>query len=269
MNKKILITGATDGIGLATAKKFVALGHHVLLHGRNDKKLNAVKKQLSELDSQAHIETYVADLSVIEDVKNLATAVRDNHKQLDVLINNAGVYLVKEKVSVDGLDARFVVNTIAPYLLTQLLLPMLGAGGRIINLSSAAQAPLNPKELLKPSVSSDGAVYAKSKLAITMWSRVLAESIKSQGPVVVSVNPGSMLGSKMVKEAYGVKGKSIQIGADILSRLALDDEIKNTTGEYFDNDLGRFALPHADALDPVKSQKIVNVIEEVLANTKM
>ncbi|MGI9227204.1 MAG: SDR family NAD(P)-dependent oxidoreductase [Gammaproteobacteria bacterium] len=267
MKKVILVTGATDGIGLATAKRLVELGHRVLLHGRNEAKLEDAKKQLAELDSKAQIETYVADLSVIEEVKALATAVRSNHKQLDVLINNAGVYIVSEKVSVDGLDTRFVVNTIAPYLLTKELLPLLGNSSRVINLSSAAQAPINPNNLTKPSNQSDGTVYAQSKLAITMWSRSLALSLKNTGPIIIAVNPGSMLGSKMVKEAYGVNGKDIQIGSDILCRLALNDEFNNATGKYFDNDSGQITSPHPDALDSQKNQRVVDVIEAALANT--
>ena len=264
MHKTILITGSTDGIGLATAKTLVELGHRVLLHGRNKTKLIAVKKQLSELVSQSNIEMYAADLSVIKEVNDLAIEVKKNHKQLDVLINNAGVYIVPDNVSADGLDTRFVVNTIAPYLLTQKILPLLGRIGRIVNLSSAAQARINPNDLNKSSTLSDGEVYAQSKLALTMWSYSLALSLKKHGPVIIAVNPGSMLGSKMVKQAYGVNGKDIQIGANILCRLALEDEFKNNTGQYFDNDLGQFASPHPDALDQHKSDKVVRAIETIL-----
>ena len=238
-----------------------------MLHGRSEVKLATAKEQLFELANQEHIETYAADLSIIEEVSMLAAAVNNNHKHLDVLINNAGVYAVPEKVSVDGLDTRFVVNTIAPYLLTQQLLPLLGNAGRIVNLSSAAQASINPNDLTIPSTSSDGRVYAQSKLALTMWSRSLALSLKHHGPAIIAVNPGSMLGSKMVKQAFGVNGKDIQIGANILCRLALQDEFKNASGQYFDNDSGQFASPHPDALDSLKSQKIVSVIEDVLAKT--
>ena len=71
----------------------------------------------------------------------------------------------------------------------------------------------------------------------------------------------------MVKEAYGVNGKDIQIGANIICDLALQDEFKNASGQYFDNDSGQFATPHPDALDSQKNQQVVHVIEAVLANT--
>jgi len=81
----------------------------------------------------------------------------------------------------------------------------------------------------------------------------------------VPVNPGSLLGSKMVKEAFGVAGGDIRIGAEILSRAALSDEFAAASGQYFDNDSGQFSSPHPDALDPRKSEEIVRVIETVLA----
>ena len=109
------------------------------------------------------------------------------------------------------------------------------------------------------------AAYAQSKLALTMWSRSMGLALKDDGPVIVAVNPGSMLGSKMVKEAFGVAGGDIRIGAEILSRAALSDEFAAASGQYFDNDSGRFAPPHADALDDRKSQEIVRGIEAILA----
>ena len=268
MAKTILITGSTDGIGLETAKMLVLQGHTVLLHGRNRTKLEAAKKSLSTLSGEGRIESYGADLSRMVNVESLALAVAENHTTLDVLINNAGVYKTSDTVTPDGLDVRFVVNAIAPYLLTQRLLPLIGTSGRVVNLSSAAQSPVNLKALVGQISLSDGAAYAQSKLALTMWSRSLAFSLKGDSPAVIAVNPGSMLGSKMVKEAFGVAGGDIRIGAEILCRAALTDEFAAASGRYFDNDQGRFASPHPDALDLQKCQEIVGVIETVLAEIK-
>jgi NAD(P)-dependent dehydrogenase (short-subunit alcohol dehydrogenase family) len=264
MQKIILITGSTDGIGLATAKMLVSLGHHVLLHGRNPAKLAEAERTLTGLSGAGSVESYVSDLSRMEDVEALAKAVAERHDRLDVLINNAGVYSAAELVTEDKLDIRFAVNTIAPYLLMQRLMPLLGASARVINLSSAAQSPVDPEGLAGPVKLSDAEAYAQSKLAITMWSRSMALSLKEDGPAIIAVNPGSMLGSKMVKDAFGVDGGDISIGAEILTRAALSDEFEAASGQYFDNDSGQFASPHPDALDLQKSEEIVRVIEAVL-----
>lgn len=268
MPKTILITGSTDGIGLETAKMLALQNHHVLLHGRNPDKLDKAKQMLVQLSNtnEEQIESYVADLSSMADVEVLAQTIIAKHQKLDVLINNAGIYTATHSTNSDGLDVRFLVNTFAPYLLTQRLLPLLDSTGRVINLSSAAQSPVDPRALVGQRQLSDGAAYAQSKLAITMWSRHLALSLKENGPVVIAVNPGSMLASKMVKDAFGVIGNDIGIGADILCRAALDDEFAEVSGQYFDNDRRQFGSPHPDVLDPQKSQEIVEIIEKVLAN---
>ena len=265
-NKTILITGSTDGIGLATASMLIAMGHQVLLHGRNPTKLNDAAQTLAEANSKNEMGTYVADLSNMEEVEQLAKSVTAKHGQLDVLINNAGILRTPDTITRDGLDVRFAVNTIAPYLLTQQLLPLMRPGGRIINLSSAAQSPVDTEALAgRVRIADDFAAYAQSKLAITMWSRHLALELKSAGPAVIAVNPGSLLGSKMVTEGFGVAGGDIGIGADILTRAALSDEFSAASGKYFDNDSGEFSAPHADALDPNKSAQVVHSIEAVLA----
>lgn len=266
MPKRILVTGATDGIGLETAKLLAAQGHDILLHGRDPAKLAKTETALAAVPGHGQVETYLADLSRMADVENLAKAVSERHDALDVLINNAGVFTVSEPITEDGLDVRFAVNTLAPYLLTQRLLPLLGASGRVINLSSAAQSPVDPEALRgRVRLSEDMAAYAQSKLALTMWSRALALAFGEDGPAVIAVNPGSMLGSKMVKDAFGVDGGDIGIGAEILTRAALSDEFASASGKYFDNDAGEFGSPHADALDPAKTSAIVGVIEAVLA----
>lgn len=265
MQKIILITGATDGIGLETAKKLVLQGHTVLLHGRNQTKLENVAKDLAALSTSEQIETYLADMSRMSDVEALAKAVADKHEKIDALINNAGIFRTADSITEDGLDVRFVVNTLAPYLLTQRLLPLLGESGRVINLSSAAQASVSIDALTGEIELADAmSAYAQSKLALTIWSRELGLEHKDGGPVIVAVNPGSLLASKMVKEGFGVAGKDLSIGADILCRAALSDEFAGDSGQYFDNDAGRFSVPHADALNQQTAGQVVRAIEATL-----
>jgi NAD(P)-dependent dehydrogenase (short-subunit alcohol dehydrogenase family) len=264
MKKIVLVTGSTDGIGFETAKMLVREGHQVLLHGRNPEKLADAKKGLAALKGDDDIEAYLADLSRLGDVETLAKAVIEKHKRLDILINNAGVLKTPNPVTGDGLDVRFVVNTLAPYLLTKRLLPLLGKKGRVVNLSSAAQAPVDLDALAGRGELADMQAYAQSKLAITAWSRVMARSLPD-GPAVIAVNPGSLLASKMVKEGFGVAGNDIRIGAEILTRAALTDEFASASGQYFDNDKGAFGPPHVDVLDPSKSEEIVHAIDALLA----
>lgn len=264
MHKIILITGSTDGIGLEAAKVLVSKGHQVLLHGRKSVKLEATQKALVALAGAGTVESYAADLSRLADVEELAKAVTEKHTKLDVLINNAGVYAVTDPVAENGLDVRFVVNVLAPYLLTERLLPLLGHDGRIVNLSSAAQSPVDFDAFAGKRQLADQPAYAQSKLALTMWSRHLADRLGNNGPMVVAVNPGSLLATNMVRDAYGVAGSDIGIGAEILSQAALSDEFSDSSGKYFDNDAGRFANPHPDALDAGKCERLVNAIQAVL-----
>tara|TARA_R110002020_G_scaffold16307_10_gene57631 strand:+ start:3906 stop:4706 length:801 start_codon:yes stop_codon:yes gene_type:complete len=264
MPKTILITGSTDGIGLETAKLLVAAGHHVLLHGRNPGKLADVAKALAALPGAGPIESYVADLSVMAEVERLAKEISAAHPRLDVLINNAGIFKVADATTPEGFDVRFAVNTIAPYLLTTKLLPLMSPDGRVVNLSSAAQAPVDLKALQGQWQLPAMEAYAQSKLALTMWSRHMAGELKDKGPAIIAVNPGSMLGSKMVKEGFGVAGGDLAIGATILVRAALDAKFATASGRYFDNDSGRFAPPHPDALDDGKCADVVRVIESLI-----
>ena len=268
MQKTILITGSTDGIGLETARMLISQGHHVLLHGRNPEKLETVEKALSALAGGGRVSSYLGDLSRMVDVDAFTQAVAEQHTQLDVLINNAGILRTQEPITDEGLDVRFVVNTIAPYLITQRLLPLIGASGRVVNVSSAAQSPVNLDVLTgRARLSDDLEAYAQSKLAITTWSRVMAHSLTGDAPAIIAVNPGSLLGTKMVKEGFGMAGNDIRIGAEILIRAALSDEFATASGKYFDNDSGRFASPHPDAMYPEKSEGIMHAIEAVLAET--
>ena len=266
VKKIILITGSTDGIGLETAKLLASRGQTVLLHGRDPDKLELAQKLLSKISAEVMVDGFLADLSLMKNVEAMAKAVAKKYRQLDVLINNAGVYQSPQAITQDKLDIRFAVNTFAPYVLTQKLMPVLGATARVINVASAAQSPVDLAALAgKKTLSDEFNAYAQSKLALIMWSGQLACAIKDKGPTIITVNPGSLLGTKMVQKGFGVAGKDVRIGADILSRLALEDEFANMSGQYFDNDAKRFSSPHKDALDVSKSEQLVRVMEEILA----
>lgn len=260
MTKTILITGATDGIGLQTAKILAAQGHRILLHGRNADKLRAAAQEIGGQTQQ-----FVADLSDLTAVRGLASAIRDATGQLDVLINNAGVLKTSNPRTAAGLDVRFVVNTLAPYVLTRDLLPVIPAAGRVVNLSSAAQAPVDVRAMTGHKTLNDMTAYAQSKLAITIWSQEMARD-DPNGPVFVAVNPGSLLASKMVKEGFGVAGKDLRIGADILCRAALGDEFANASGRYFDNDAGQFGSPHPAASDAEHCEAVMSAIRILVSD---
>lgn len=266
MQKTILITGSTDGIGFQTAKKLVSEGHKVLIHGRNPQKVSSVLEELSSLTNR-EIDSFVADLTNMAEVKTLANEIKKSYSKLDVLVNNAGVYNIKETITKDGLDSRFVVNTLAPYLLTQELMPIFDSSSRVVNLSSAAQTSVDTKALKGEfMIPSAGEVYAQSKLALTMWSFHMARVFNGSGPIMIAVNPKSFLGSKMVKEAYGVVGADLSIGADILCKASLSDKFIHANGKYFDNDIGEFSNPHPDALNEEKCKNVVNIIEDILSS---
>ena len=264
MTKTILVTGSTDGIGLSTVKMLAEKGHNVLVHGRSPEKVHNVVELLSDMNSEIKIDGFVADLSAKEAVEELAKEIEEKYSKIDVLINNAGVFAVPNPTTVEGLDVRFAVNTIAPYLLTKRLLHLMNSQGRVVNLSSAAQATVNLDALAGKGKLDDNSAYAQSKLALTMWSRYMALELDGDGPLVVSVNPKSFLGSKMVKQAYGMAGHDINIGGDILCRAALSDEFADANAKYFDNDRGVFAMPHPDALDDELCESVVNAIEALI-----
>lgn len=164
----------------------------------------------------------------------------------------------------EGLDVRFAVNMISPYLLTKFLLPKLSVKGRIINLSSAAQMNIDFDALRGGKLLSHDSAYAQSKLGIAMWGLELAEELGDKA-VVISVNPKSFLGSKMVKKAYGRQGYELSIGADILYRAALSEEFSDKSGAYYDNDFEQFSRLHPFALSKENRLKLVEIMDEKIA----
>jgi NAD(P)-dependent dehydrogenase (short-subunit alcohol dehydrogenase family) len=177
-------------------------------------------------------------------VKKMATEIQQSLPKLDILINNAGVYKSPVQKNQNGLDIRYVVNYLAPFLLTKELLPLLKKGNtpRIINLSSAAQAPVSIEALKGNIPLNEMEAYAQSKLALTMWSLYLAQT--ESLVTTIAVNPGSLLNTNMVQQGWGFHRSSADKGRDILCNLAILEEHKNASGQYFDNDMEAFNTIH-------------------------
>ncbi|SEP66748.1 SDR family NAD(P)-dependent oxidoreductase [Neolewinella agarilytica] len=264
MKKKIFITGSTDGIGKLAAFKLAAAGHEVILHGRNAQKLEAVLAELKTASPQATVSGYLADLSDLSSVSAMAGAVKADHSVIDVLINNAGILLTKSPRNSAGMDIRFLVNYLAPVLLTRELLPLLHASeqGQVINLSSAAQAPVSLTALQGGQALSDQEAYAQSKLALTMWNHQMAR--QEDNITFIAVNPGSLLNTKMVKEAYGRHWSPADKGADILVALATEEKHMAMSGKYFDNDRGGYGPAHADATDQTSIDELLKLTDQLL-----
>lgn len=262
--KNILITGSTDGIGKLVAIKLAGDGYAVYVHGRNTEKVKATIAEVKLLTNNANVDGFVADFSNMEAVKKMADEVKARLSHIDILINNAGVFTTSEMVNKDGLDLRFVVNYLAPYLLTHELLSLLetATDARIINLSSAAQSSISYAAMMGKEHVSVNASYAMSKLALTMWSFRLASTVKNIE--VIAVNPGSLLNTKMANQAYGQHWSPAEKGRDILYNLAIGEAHKGITGKYFDNDGGNYAHAHPDAYNKEAIDKLMDFTDKLL-----
>lgn len=260
-----MITGSTDGIGKLAATKLAQSGHQIILHGRNSEKLSRVLDEIKSTVDHQNITGYVADFSKLEAVRTMAEKIKEEQSKIDVLINNAGIFKTAQTIAPNGMDIRMLVNYLAPFELTNSLLPLLekGENTRVINLSSAAQASVSATAFEKNTNLSDNEAYAQSKLAILLWSFSMAK--QHPNIVTIALNPGSLLNTKMVKEAYGQFWSSADKGADIIVDLATNPLYSNSSGQYFDNDNGGFGKAHPDAYDSQLIDNFVSLTAKILS----
>jgi NAD(P)-dependent dehydrogenase (short-subunit alcohol dehydrogenase family) len=239
--KVVLITGATDGIGKITAQGLAGMDATVLLHGRDRYKGEATLAEIGEETGNNRLRYYHADLADLAAVRKLVAIVKTDHDHLDVLINNAGLgpgpssHTARES-SRDGYELRFAVNYLAPFLLTRTLLPLIrqAAPSRIVNLSSAAQEPIDFTDLMFTRGYDPMSAYARSKTALTMFTFELAQRLQKDAITVNCLHPGSLLDTKMVRESFGAPWGSAESGAEAVMRMAVSPALEGVTGKYFD-----------------------------------
>ncbi|AQG81544.1 SDR family oxidoreductase [Spirosoma montaniterrae] len=245
--KTILITGATEGVGKATAHALAGQGHRLILHGRNAGKLKATLAELKAATGNPNLTTLVADLSSLNAVRQLADTIRRDYNQIDVLINNAGAMFSQRTVSSDGFEMMIAVNYFATVVLTENLLPLLKAtpGSRIVILSSVGykQAKPNFDDFFAERNYAMQRDYFNSKLYCLYYALDLAERLRNSGVTVNAVHPGGV----RTQLARDFKGPmkwlfsammplffvSPEQGAETSVYVATAPELNTVTGRYF------------------------------------
>lgn len=194
-NKTVFITGSTDGIGKQTAIDLIHMGAHIIIHGRDENKVHKVIKELKNLNKTSLIDYYIADFSSLAEVIKLSEHIHKDYKKIDILINNAGVYLATYQKSRDGYEMTFAICHLAHFLLTLSLLDLIlcARKGRIITVSSLSNAGILDLEALtnKEEYSAMWA-YAQAKLCNTLFSFELAERLNSTPITVTCLDPGNV-----------------------------------------------------------------------------
>ncbi|HEV8359481.1 MAG TPA: SDR family NAD(P)-dependent oxidoreductase [Candidatus Thermoplasmatota archaeon] len=257
-----LVTGATSGIGLAAARALAAQGARVLLGARSRERGEAAIAAIKAATPGAAVDLFVADLAQQREVRRLAADVRARHRELDVLVNNAGAVLGQRQRTEDGLEHTLALNHLAPFLLTHLLLDPLRAAApaRVVTVASEAhrygpgrfdfrgERPHNPWW-----------AYADSKLGNILFTRALAKRLDPRELTANCMHPGvvrtnfGMSGGLMVGGAMRLARpflRSPERGADTAVWLASAPEVDGQTGGYYKDRRLRQPSPRArdDAL---------------------
>jgi len=231
---RALVTGATDGIGLQTAIELGRRGVEVIVHGRSDARIAAARDAVARATGRLP-ETVRADFGSFDAVRAMAADLAGRFDGIDVLVNNAGMYAHAQRRSPDGSDETLSVNHLAPFLLTHLLLPMLGRG-RVVNVSSIAhrRGALRLDDLDLGKGWSAYAAYAQSKLANVLFTVELARRIGGDGPTVNALHPGVIATKLLVQGMGAVGGEPVERGAATSVYVALSPDVAHTSGRYFD-----------------------------------
>ena len=266
-DRVVLITGSTDGIGRETARILAERGAHVILHGRRENRCQETVKHIHRRVPEARLDYIVLDLAEVERIGDIGTMVGAVTDRIDVLINNAGVgpgqHGQERDVSPDGYELRFAVNHLAPFAVTHHLLPFLRVPerARIVNVTSAAQAPLDFDDLMMSREFDPMRAYSRSKLAMVMFTIDLAAYLTDTGITANCLHPGSLLDTKMVRETFGAARGTAETGAVNEVYVATSSDLEGITGEYFYEETRR--RPHDQAFDETARRRLWEVSEEL------
>ncbi len=243
-----LVTGATHGIGRATAEALAALGATVIVHGRDSTAVGTVCREIARASGNAEVTGAVADFASLAAVRRLAADVAARHARLDVLVNNAGTSARQRRLTSDGFEWLLGVNHLAPFLLTTLLLDKLkkSAPARVVTVASMAYRrgtleldDLNWERRKYRSLKA----YSDSKLANILFTRELARRLTGSGvtanclhPGVVATNIFNQLG--FLGRVFTVLAKPLLLtpaaGAKTVVHLASAADVASVNGKFFD-----------------------------------
>jgi NAD(P)-dependent dehydrogenase (short-subunit alcohol dehydrogenase family) len=267
-----VITGATRGIGRATAEGLVRLGATVVLIARRRDDGIRVSRELA--GDAGSPDVVVADLSSQASIRTAAQELRDRYPRLHVLINNAAVIPRNREITVDGLEMQFAVNHLAYFLLTSLLLTPLRAGipSRVINVSSGAHsgARLDFDDLQSERGYSATRAYGRTKLANILFTYELARRLRGTGVTANCLHPG-VIDTQLLADFMGSPGTrsggarsfgaSAESGAESSIFLASSPDVERVTGKYFDDRRERRSSP--ESYDEAAARRLWSISEEL------
>lgn len=246
--KVCIVTGATSGIGKATALGLAQMGATVVMVCRNKVKGEEAQNEIKEISGNDAIDLMLADLSSQESIRQLAENFQQHYKHLDVLINNAGVVNLTRRETSNGYEMMFAVNYLAPFLLTNLLMEQLktSAPARIINVSSDSHEAgyIKMDDLQSEKQYKFMRSYGQSKLALVLFTYELARRLQGTGVTANCLHPGFVatnigqngvgsIGRGITKLIFSILGISPEEGAKTSIYLASSHEIEGITGKYF------------------------------------
>lgn len=265
-NKIVLITGSTDGIGQQTALELARMGAKVIIHGRTETKALETVARLASRVGKGELDWVGGEFTSLSEVKKMAEEINSRYDKLDVLINNAGVYMREKLITQDGFETTFQVNHLSHFLLTNLLLDLLQKAEhpKVIVLSSVAhmRAKLDFKNLNAEKSFDSYAQYAVSKLANILFAQKLYKNLEGTGLVVNSLHPG-VISTKLLSQGFELSGNKVQFGALIPIYLASDPHAAEINGKYFSKYHEQTVLPSEDALNEKYQKKMWDLSEKL------
>lgn len=264
--KICVITGASAGIGKATAIALAKSGYYLILLVRDSAKSRSAYEEIKTESGSADIQLHHVDFSSMASIRKVAAEVSQRYAHIDILINNAGVLKRSPELSVDGIEMTYAVNLFAPFLLTNLLLPLVekSDAGRIINLTSELYKKGKIDFEATSSVEKfDGSqAYANSKLMVVVNTVALANKLKGTGVTVISVHPG-VVATDVMRDYPKWVGNLLNLfiskpdkGAAPTIYLATSPEVAEMTGKYYNK------MAQTPVIDIAKNDSTANQVWE-------